>query len=174
MIPHLSNTVLEEVRRYSASLITALSGDARARIASTIDLAVLGQKSAVEAAVEIGRNLNDASVFGTIRRRAEIILRTEVNRMQATATAARMDQHHKSVPDMKKMWAHSHIGVPRPNHLALDGKVVAVSDTFSLVSYSTGLTYEIDGPYDPILPPGEVINCRCKAVPVVGRYEDLK
>jgi hypothetical protein len=30
--------------------------------------------------------------------------------------------------------------------------------------------YDIYGPYDPSLPPGEVVNCRCRILPHIERY----
>jgi uncharacterized protein with gpF-like domain len=52
----------------------------------------------------------------------------------------------------------------------MDGKTIPVNEKFSLVGRD-GIVYKVDGPHDPLLPAGEVINCRCMLIPVVKRYE---
>lgn len=169
-VPYLSESTLAQVQEYSATLITHLTDYARNRITQELDLAVLGQKPQTEVVRAIGKNLKDASVFGTIARRAETIFRTEVNRVQNLAAAQRIKQVSQVVPDLKKQWMHSHQGAPRPNHLLLDAMVVDADGRFTLKG-EDGREYKIFAPHDPILPAGEVVNCRCEAIPVVGRYQ---
>jgi hypothetical protein len=171
-VPYLSENTLNQAQLFSATLVTNLTAEAIQRVSTQLDLAVLAQRPAIQVVQEIGRNLNDASVFGTIRRRAEIIYRTEVNRIQSMASDERMRQFARTVPDLKKEWLHSHVGLPRPGHLDLHNTVINVADTFTLRGEKG--TYQIFGPYDPELPPGEVINCRCKIIPVVGRFQTAR
>ena len=168
-VPYLSEKKLEMLRTYNAELIKGITDTARQRISQQIDLAVLGQKPQQEIIADIGRNLKDPSVFGTIAKRAEIIHRTEVNRIQEIATNDRMKQVADQVPDLSKMWLHSTVGIPRPGHLALNRVVVKAREKFKLIG-SEGDIYMIDAPLDPILPVEEVANCRCKAIPVVERF----
>ena len=171
-VPYLSENTLDAARTYSAGLIKNLTVDGLQKITSQLDLAVLGQKPAHEVIKEIGTNLKDPSVFGTIRRRAELIFRTEVNRINQMATFERMKQIAKSIPGLKKEWVHSHVGFPRAGHLALHGMVIGAEDMFTL-NGDKG-TYEIFGPYDPLLPVGETINCRCKIIPVIEQLQKKK
>ena len=170
-VPYLSETTLNTLKAFGADLITNLTETARARITSVIDLAMMGQKPMQEVVNEIGRNLKDPSVFGTIARRSEIIMRTEGNRINQLATSERIKQVGKQIPDLKKRWQHSHLGQPRNGHLDLDGVTIAYDEKFSLEG-EDGKTYLIAAPYDPILPVGEQISCRCKIYPVVGRFEE--
>lgn len=168
-VPYLSEQKLEFLKKYNAELIKGITDSARQRIAQQIDLAVLGQKPSQEVINEIGRNLKSPSVFGTIAKRAEIIHRTEVNRIQEIAANDRMKQIADQVPDLSKMWLHSSVGIPRPGHLALHRVVIKAKEKFRLLGVD-GDVYLIDAPLDPILPVEEVANCRCKAIPVVGRF----
>lgn len=168
-VPFLTEKKLDLLKNYNAELVRGITDTARQRIAQQIDLAVLGQKPQQEVINDIGRNLRDPSVFGTIAKRAEVIHRTEVNRIQEIATNDRMKQVSDQVPDLSKMWLHSSVGIPRPGHLMLNRTVVKAREKFQLLGANGGV-YMIDAPLDPILPVEEVANCRCKAVPVVGRY----
>lgn len=168
-VPYLSEQTLTSAQRYGAELISEITNQARHKVNQQLELAVLGQKSAADVVGALGRNLDGPSVFGTVARRAEIIYRTEVNRIYNIAATERMDQLVKVVPDLQKQWRHSHLGVPRPGHVALDGMTVNASEPFLLVG-KDGTPYEINGPHDPVLPPEESINCRCLAIPVIGRF----
>lgn len=168
-VPYVSEQLLEQAREFGADLITGITDGARRNVAQQIDLAVLGQKPVNDVVKEIGRNLNDASVFGTVARRAETIFRTEVGRIGNMATLQRMKQVTAQVPDLQKEWLHSHRGIPRPGHLRLDGVVIPVDAKFDLVARD-GTPYKVDGPKDPALPVGEVVNCGCFLTPVVKRF----
>jgi hypothetical protein len=168
-VPYLSEQTLAQVQSYSATLITNITEEIRSRITQELDLAVLGQKRQLDVVRAIGQNLKDPSIFRTIARRAETIFRTEVNRVQNISAAQRIKQVAQIVPDLKKQWMHSHQGAPRPNHLALDGTQVDSNGRFELKG-EDGRIYKIFAPHDPILPAREVVNCRCQAIPVVGRF----
>lgn len=170
-VPYLSEQLLEQARNFGAELITGITDDARRRVATEINLAVMGQKPLTDVVKAIGRNLDSPSVFGSIATRALAIYKTEVNRMSNLASVERMKQVRGQVPDLEKEWLHSHQGIPRPGHLLLDGTRVAVLDTFKLVG-KNGTVYMVAGPHDPVLPAGEVVNCRCHAIPVVTRLEN--
>jgi hypothetical protein len=100
-VPYLSEQTLGQVQRYGAELITGLMDYARQRISSEVSLAVLGQKPVEDVIKAIGRNLDDASVFGTVAARADIIFRTEVNRISNLATVERINQAKGQIPDLQ-------------------------------------------------------------------------
>lgn len=167
-VPYLSEQKLELLKGYNAELVKSITETARQKIAQEIDLAVLGQKPAGDVIAAIGKNLNSPSVFGTIAKRAEVIHRTEVNRIQEIATADRMKQVAIQVPDLSKQWLHSNVGIPRPGHLMLNQVIVKATEKFTLVGENG--TYQVDGPLDPVLPVEEVANCRCKSIPIIERF----
>lgn len=61
-----------------------------------------------------------------------------------------------------KEWVHtgSYRNEPRKNHVAMNGQIVRKDKNFKLKG-ADGITYLADFPRDPILPPGESINCHC-------------
>jgi hypothetical protein len=169
-LPYLSERKLESLYRYSAEQVKGLVGNALQNVTNELDLAVLGQKPVTEVLKAIGKNLDDPSVFGTIAKRAAVIYQTEVKRIQNLTTSDRLKQSIQQVPDLKKKWVHSHVGVPRPYHFMMDGTTIGVNEKFELRG-ADGNIYMVDAPHDAILPVGEVANCRCIVIPVVGRFE---
>lgn len=169
-MPYLSELKLQLLNQYAAEHIKGLTDFARTRISQEIDLAVLGQKPQQQVIEAIGRKLDSSSVFGTIAKRAEVIAMTEVNRINQMSTADRMKQAINQVPDLQKRWIHSHVGIPRPGHLALHDVTIGATKQFALLG-KDGTVYHVDGPFDPVLPAGEVVNCRCKIIPYVERFE---
>jgi hypothetical protein len=170
-LPFLSERKLEALQNYSAAQVQGLVGNALRNVTSELDLAVLGQKFAVDVIDNIGRNLEDPSIFGTVAKRAQVIYQTEVKRIQNMTTHDRIIQMKQQVKDIGKRWIHSHIGIPRPGHLVLDGTVVAAEEQFELVG-ADGEIYYVDYPHDPSLPVGEVANCRCSITVVAMRFLD--
>lgn len=62
----------------------------------------------------------------------------------------------------RKEWVHTggHKIAPRPNHVAMNGQIVAKDQPFELLG-ADGVTYYPRIPVDPNLPAGEAINCHC-------------
>jgi len=172
-LPYLDETLLENLRSYRADLITRLTDDARGRIVTEVQLGVLGQKTTGEIVKEIGRNLQERSIFATIEGRAQVIYETEMGRVQNMTASARLKQTKAQVSDLGKMWVHSGLGEWRPNHRAMHRTVVPADEPFHLLGRN-GVMYEPEGPYDPILPASETINCGCVVVPVVGRFASTR
>lgn len=86
--------------------------------------------------------------------RAMRIARTEVADVENHAI---MDQWNKSEQVPRKSWLHGGGGFePRPEHVAMNGEIVRISERFS-----NGLSY----PGDPAGGPGETCNCTCTILP---------
>ena len=112
---------------------------------------------------EISRGLASGQMFSEISRNisswaripknnAMRITRTEAHRIQCKATA---DAQHKAKgkgADVLKQWDSTLDSKTRESHVAMDGEIVELDDTFS-----NGLEY----PGDPKGSAEEVINCRC-------------
>lgn len=116
-------------------------------------------ETAVMRSVVAGRDLGTLSdelrnQFGVTKRRAALIARDQNNK----ATGALQRIRFQEVGITRAIWRHSAAGKePRPTHVANDGQ-----------EYDVG-----EGWFDPavqqFIRPGELINCRCVALPVLPR-----
>lgn len=93
--------------------------------------------------------------YGVTKRRAALISKSQNNLATANMSRVRMIEHNIT----KAKWRHSGGGkVPRPTHLANNGKLYDVAK----------------GWYDPHekkwIQPGELINCRCVSIPVIPGF----
>lgn len=98
--------------------------------------------------------------------------RVAVTEVLTAHRAAQQEAFMQSPAVREKMWKHtgSYRNEPRQNHVDMDGQRVSVEETFNLIGADGGL-YSPMFPGDPILPPGERINCHCIEQPVVD--EDI-
>jgi ribosomal protein S17E len=165
-LPFISEAKYKRLQNYGAELITNLTNEMRKSIANELQLSVLGQKNLSETIAGIGKNLKSPSVFGTIAKRAEVIQRTEVNRINQLAMFDRLEQAKLQGIKMNKKWLHSYVGVPRTGHLLLHNVVIPYDQKFKIISEDGTRTYYADFPHDITLPVGEVVNCRCLCIPV--------
>ena len=112
---------------------------------------------------EISRGLSSGQMFSEISRNiaswaripknnAMRITRTEAHRIQCKATSDAQHKAKEKGADVLKQWDSTLDSKTRESHVAMDGEVAELDDTFS-----NGLEY----PGDPDGKPEEVINCRC-------------
>lgn len=112
---------------------------------------------------EISRGLSSGQMFSEISRNiaswaripknnAMRITRTEAHRIQCKATADAQHKAKEKGADVVKQWDSTLDSKTRESHVAMDGEVAELDDTFS-----NGLEY----PGDPKGSAEEVINCRC-------------
>ena len=92
--------------------------------------------------------------------RAERIARTETLRALNAASNKLYDSEN-IVKGYE--WSTVMDSVTRDSHSIMDGERIKKGDVFS-----NGLRY----PLDPLGPPGEVINCRCIAIPLLEEVEE--
>lgn len=108
--------------------------------------------------VQTGRDLEILTkqlqkTYGVTRRRAALISRDQNNKATSAMTHARQTE----LGIGKAIWMHSHAGKePRPTHVKMNGTAYNVSE---------GLYDEDEGRN---VFPGELINCRCTARPVIA------
>lgn len=167
----ISDTVLKIAQAHSASEIRGVTSEQLRKIDRELHQAVLGGRTFPELVKKIGANLDDASVFGTLRTRVEMIVRTESANIFNWSMQARGNQVAEQLPGTRKTWRHrsgiippalrvagkrSHQYTPRPAHLALDGHTIPWGETFMVNGY------EAHGPHDASLPASEVIACGCR------------
>jgi hypothetical protein len=171
-LPYVSEEILETLKEYNAELITRITDEARAKIKLLITQGVLGGQGAEEIIKQLIPKLPSKSIFSSLRQRAEVIQRTEMNRIYAQATFERFKQYGAVLGDkLYKKWIHSHLGVPRKSHLLLHNKEIRWDEKFVIKSRKGD--YEVFGPYDPILPAEEVVNCRCVIIPVIKEQKKV-
>lgn len=89
--------------------------------------------------------------------RARAIARTET--LGAVNTAHKTAYTQAGVE--KKEWLAVHDGRTRPNHSSAGGQVVAMNGKFTVGGY------KMDRPGDKSAPAIEVVNCRCRLLPVI-------
>jgi len=160
-----SLSVLQASQRFTVGMITDLSRDAAADIKREILLGANGGKTPFEVIEEIGRNLDDPSVFGTIANRAEVITRTEIGRLQSAATQLRQEEAQKIVPGLKKQWLPSFVG--RVNHMSkeINRQIREVDEPFDVPGFGKCPAARLMYPRDPNGPACQTINCGCQSIP---------
>lgn len=111
--------------------------------------------------VSVGRDLYPLTVelqkrYGVTQRRAAFIARDQNDK----ATSAMVRVRHQELGITEAIWRHSHGGVPRPTHLANDGKRYEIAKGW----------FDPDPKVRRYIQPGELINCKCLAHPVVKGF----
>lgn len=95
----------------------------------------------------------------------DMVARTEITGSLNKSRAQAMDNIKEVNPNMRiwKVWNHKgsdDIGyMPRLNHLRMNGVRHKLKTLFRLPT-DNGVV-QCSGPYDPSLPVGEIVNCRC-------------
>lgn len=125
-------------------------------------------REALAAAYQNGESVDGAltrvdSILGTSGTpsagyRAERIARTE---MIGLANASARAQMAQSGVVSRKQWYSIGDSRTRDSHASLNGTVVGIDEQFSVNGYPA------DGPHADGLPASEVVNCRCRLIPLV-------
>lgn len=164
--------VLESAATMSAELIDGVTGEALANINREVRLISMGLRSQTDAIRNIGRNLTDKSVFGTLATRAETILRTETGRVRSQAALVAQERiKDVQLPAgqvMRKKWLWSGIG--RPQHALIDGVMVKVGERFK---FTDGYGNKGAAPRMFGVPESD-INCGCDIGVVVVDQDQLE
>lgn len=120
---------------------------------------------------------NPIGPFRTIRQRAEADIRTEVHRVLNVAGEMQNEQLNKDMVGVRYKWVHLTKGPSgRTNHeMAANSEPIAMDERFYLgTDLQTGKALYAKFPHDPALPVGEVVNCRCKKLPVMDQVDREK
>lgn len=88
--------------------------------------------------------------------------RVAITEVLRAHNAAHQEAAMQSPSVVGKEWQHTgaHRNQPRQNHIDMDGQRVPKEEPYTLIG-ADGNTYHPMYPLDPILPPGESVNCKC-------------
>lgn len=177
VIPSLANSyiqqtagdmVVNDIRMRTSSWMDEWSGE----LADIMQLTSEEQMgSIVQSAIDNGQSVSDLTrrlMEEGIRNEEWRARRASITEMLRSHSVAQQEAMTQSPVVDRKKWRHSgsYKSVPRPNHVAMDGKIVPKNEPFELIG-KDGVTYYPMYPRDSSLPPGESVNCGCIAQPVV-------
>jgi hypothetical protein len=118
------------------------------------------------AAAILSEEVTDAESDAHERRTREIQGQVTLQEESGTAEKKTSKKGESLIPVLIAVWRHSGRGaVPRPHHVAMDGKGVVDGELFKLESPHG--TFMTTGPKQPPLPKGDVFNCHCIKVNAV-------
>lgn len=191
----LDLTELGLLKGFSADMIQQVPQSTIDKVSTAIKTGILGGKSPHEVIQDIGTALVDEhgnpapNIWGDTAKRAEVVYRTEANRVYTAATQARQLDHNKRRPGLKKVWMHSGKLPGRASHRAAERRYgpagepgpIPVDEPFILVVKASEATrrrapgeYEAMYPRDPRLPPELSILCGCTQAPWRDEWEELE
>ncbi|HEX8184405.1 MAG TPA: hypothetical protein VF747_06630 [Blastocatellia bacterium] len=169
---------------HSADLIRDLTAEVRTGVNAILRRGLLGVISKAEAIKLIGARIDKpGSLFNKPSARAATIWRTETYRMQAISTHARMIENERLMRGagytLKRRWLSAQDLRVRGrkktdefSHALADGQIRAINEPFDIPILLKGVpvgSEPLEYPRDPNGSPGNTINCRCLASPVIER-----
>lgn len=130
----------------------------------------LGVDNLTDAIRNLSGHLRSPKVFGTVETRAEMIIRTEVNRAFSMAADAQMGQAGEAMKaggmELRKYWLTAEDARVRETHAEAArrySKANAILETEPYIVDGEPLMY----PLDPAGSASNTIGCRCISVPLV-------
>lgn len=165
----LSPALVQAVVDVTRSQLTMVWGDLGESLQAAVRRAALGVARPDDVITALIPTIRDVKTFGTAAARAEVIVRTEVNRAFSLAAEARLQELVAlfGADAVRKRWVSFTDDRTRKTHRAanarygLDGEAIPVTARFEVG------TARLRYPLDPDGPAAEVINCRCRLVPVL-------
>ncbi|USN16338.1 head morphogenesis protein [Luteibacter phage vB_LflM-Pluto] len=146
----VSNTI-KAAQDFNNTLITSIQEETHQQIYTSVMLSLTSPDPTQQGLQGIAAGLREAGIKS--EKRIDLIARDQNSKLYASLNTERMKQNGVE----KFRWVHSSAGkVPRPSHVAKDGKIFLVDDPELWT-----------GPKADQGPPGWAINCRCRAVPVI-------
>lgn len=169
---------------FTTDLITGLTADLRQAVDRQVRLAALGQVSPFEAmqavTAEFGRERVEQGrkVVSGISAKAEMDVRTEMQRALNLSSHSAQMQTAEAIPGLLKRWIATGDGRTRRGHLEIHMKTkdnpIPVAEPFVVRDWRFSKkrgwriagTAELMYPGDPSAPPQYTINCRCRTVTI--------
>ena len=157
-LPAIDTQQLGSMRLMLTDKIGGIGTRAIDKINTQIGLTVLGTQTPFEAIKAVDKILG-----GDADQRATRIVRTELGRVFAAASQARLEQAASMIDGMQKQWRRSGKLHSRKHHDMADGQIVDWDQPFT-VSPPSG-PVKLMYPHDPTAPAAETINCGCVMLP---------
>lgn len=162
----LSNELLDAIVETTCDQIRGVWSELGTRLKSTVRRVTLGIDDPQQAMATMAKALRDKKGFGTALNRAEVIVRTEVNRTFSSGQQKRLEQATATGVKARKYWLTAHDNRVRPDHVKAG------------VQYGPSGAIPVDKPFyvggEPLQYPGDprasaeqTINCRCVHLAVV-------
>ena len=170
---------------FSADLITGLTGDIRRQVDRQIRMAALGQISPFDAMKGVqtafGKTVpkQGKMVVSGISAKAEMDIRTEMQRAFNLSNQSQMDDTATRIPGLLKRWIATGDGRTRRGHLEAHQRYkdnpIPVTEKFEVKlwrytkkgGWRIKSTARLMYPGDPSAPPEFTINCRCTQVTII-------
>jgi hypothetical protein len=165
--PAIPQSLIRAVSDFNADQITGVTRDAITAINRQLSVGVLGGSTRAETIKAISKLLPSPAGAGSITRRVERIVRTEVNRMHSIAVQYQMETAEKAGVRMGKYWLH--YGAqrnPREDHIQA-GRDYGPSNAIGVDEFFSVGGELAKYPRDPRLSAKQSVNCHCVSVPVV-------
>lgn len=158
----INRTQLDFAQGWAADLVQAESDDVLKMVSREIKLGFAGGQNKAEIISRVQQAVTKPLRFGSRKKRAETIVRTEVNRIhQASAQASREKMESENVK-VTKMWLHSGKRDSRWEHVSMHGQVVGVDEKFRHPGLPKSQWPKY--PLDPVLPAEHSVNCGCTVI----------
>ena len=151
--PHL----LDELVADGVALMDGVGVVARKRIHQALERGLLGGATPHQVMEDITATLKGPGPFRYVTFRAEVVVRTEMGRVQSKAGHRRLEDAAAVVDGLQKEWVWS--GKTRIKHQAVNGQRRAVSKPFSVGGE------ELMYPRDPAGSAANTVMCGCESVP---------
>lgn len=152
---------------FTPDLIKGISHQIRDSIGGILRRIVLGGLTVQEGIASVGRSLESPGVFRSVATRAEVIVRTEVLRIQSIANQKRQEQNREVVRSVgysyQKAWLSAQDKRVREAHRETNGQVREIDEPFDVGNELLMF------PRDPAGSPDNTIQCRCVSIPVLKR-----
>ena len=163
--PMLPGQLMDVLVGFSANKIKGLTAEAIDKVDTLLTLAISGGQSKTAFTNSLKDLLPSPAGAGSIAARARRIIRTEINRIHSTVTHARMTQASNTVKGLRKYWLSAGDLHVRPSHVRAGqsygpDNAILVNQPFFVGGFKAMF------PRDPALPAAEVVNCRCRNIPV--------
>lgn len=166
----VSPDLLRAIGSVTKDSINDVWQDAGRALKGSVRRVTLGVDNLTDAIRGLSKALRSPKVFGTVETRAEMIIRTEVNRTFSMAADAQMGQAGKAMAaggfELRKYWLTAEDSRVREAHQKAAetySKANAILETEAYIVDGEALMY----PLDPTASASNSIGCRCVSVPVV-------
>lgn len=167
----LSSELLHAALDVTSDQVRAVWSELGTRLKVIVRRTALGVTDPFASMQALARIIKDPKTFGTPAVRAEMIIRTEVNRTFDLATADRMRQANKRLGGgLKKYWLTAGDQRVREAHV-IAGRQYAIGGDPGPIPIEQA--FVVDGeklmhPLDPQGSASNTISCRCKSIPYVA------